>query len=60
MDTPVNRAEGIPIKGLKPLPTGRHQNGDVLPDGVYYYELLRAGSGGTEAYTGYIHVLKGR
>ena len=40
--------------------SGRHQNGDVLPDGVYYYELLRAGSGGTEAYTGYIHVLKGR
>ncbi|HNK86226.1 MAG TPA: gliding motility-associated C-terminal domain-containing protein, partial [Flavobacteriales bacterium] len=39
---------------------GRHTNGEALPDGVYYYELLRTGREGTTVFTGYIHVLHGR
>lgn len=39
---------------------GRHTNGEALPDGVYYYELLRTGREGPAVFTGYIHVLHGR
>jgi gliding motility-associated-like protein len=39
---------------------GMHQNGDAVPDGVYYYELSRTGATVAGTYTGYIHVLKGR
>ena len=35
-------------------------NGEALVDGVYYYELVRAGVGTSQAYTGYVHVLRGK
>lgn len=39
---------------------GRHANGDALPDGVYYYEILRTGWEDSLTYTGYVHVMRGR
>ncbi len=39
---------------------GHHDNGDALPDGVYYYELMRMGNGPTEAWTGYVQILRGK
>lgn len=38
---------------------GHYENGDALPDGVYYYELLRTGLNVKQAYTGYVHILRG-
>lgn len=39
---------------------GRHENGDALPDGVYYYEIIRTGWEVSKTYTGYIQVIRGK
>lgn len=39
---------------------GNHADGGVLPDGVYYYEILRTGLATNEAYTGYVQILRGK
>ena len=38
---------------------GRRLNGELLPDGVYYYELFWAGPVVKDVYTGYVHILRG-
>lgn len=39
---------------------GRDDGNDVLPDGVYYYELIRVTFGRSRTVTGYIQLTRGR
>jgi gliding motility-associated-like protein len=39
---------------------GRDDNNDLLPDGVYYYELMRVTFGAGRSITGYIQLMRGR